>query len=70
MIDDWTTVVPAPGEAKRVARELLALARSPHDVRSAGNGSEFRIPPYLADLYTAPPVPKRRRAPKNEESDQ
>jgi len=70
MNDDWTTVVPAPGEIKAVARELLALAASPADVRTDGNGTEFRIPPYLADLYTAPAAPKRRRAPKKEEGDE
>lgn len=70
--DDWTTVVPEPGAVAETARELLALARSPHDVRTAGGGSEFRIPPYLADLYTAPAeAPKRRRSTKKEtESDQ
>jgi len=64
MRDDWVTVVPAAGEVKEVARALLALAHSPHDVRTAGTGTEFRIPPYLADLYNAPP---KRRRPKKEE---
>jgi len=69
MTDDWTTVVPAPGQVKAVAQELLALADSPADVRTDGNGTEFRIPPYLADRYTTPPAPKRRRA-KKEEGDE
>lgn len=73
MRDDWVTVVPDRDAIKAVARELLALARSPQDVRTDGNGSEFRIPPYLADLYTAPvpistpaPEPKPRRRTKKE----
>lgn len=66
MVDDWTTVVPAPGDVAEVARALLALARSPHDVRTTAGGTEFRVPVYLADLYTAPAAPKRRRAKKEE----
>lgn len=72
MIDDWATVIPEAGQVKETARALLALARSPHDVRTAGTGSEFRIPPYLLDLYTAPEqpaLPKRRRT-KKEEGDE
>jgi len=71
--DDWTTVVPDPGHVKTVARELLALAEVPTDVRTDGNGTEFRIPPYLAELYTAPaepPAPKRARRTKKEEGDE
>lgn len=69
MTDDWTLVIPDPGMVKETARVLLDLARSPHDVRTDGNGNEFRIPPYLADLYTTPPAPKRRRI-KKEEGDE
>lgn len=68
MEDDWTTIVPEPGRVRDVALELLALAKSPTDVRTDGNGSEFRIPPYLADLYTAPPKPRRRIKKDEEES--
>jgi len=68
MRDDWITVVPDADKVKAVAAQLLALARSPHDVRTTGTGTEFRIPPYLADLYSAPP--KRRRAPKKEEGEE
>lgn len=64
--DDWITVVPGAGEAGAVARELLALASSPAHVRTDGNGSEFRIPPYLADLYSPAPAPKKRAAKKKE----
>lgn len=67
MTDDWTLVMPAPGETKTVAAALLALARDPHHVRTTSGGTEFRIPPYLADLYNAPP--KRRRT-KKEEGDE
>jgi len=60
MKDDWVTIIPARHEIKEVARALIALAASPHDVRTGRGGMEFRVPPYLADLYTAPR--KRRRA--------
>lgn len=65
---DWVTVVPAREDVKETARALLALARSPHDVRTVGTGHEFRVPPYLADLYNAPPKPRRRM--KKEEGDE
>jgi hypothetical protein len=71
MRDDWVAVIPAKGEIKAVATALLSLARSPHDVRTDGNGSEFRVPPYLAELYSAPeqtPAPRRRR--KKEEGEE
>lgn len=64
MRDDWVTVVPAPDAVKETAAALLAMAVSPHDVRTLGTGNEFRVPPYLADLYNAPP--KRRRIKKEE----
>ena len=69
MTDDWTVVVPGPGEVTRTAQVLLSLARDPGDLRTAAGGTEFRIPPYLADLYHAPPLPKRRRT-KREEGDE
>jgi len=68
--DDWITVIPDPGEVKKVARDLLALASSPAHVRTDGNGSEFRIPPYLADLYSPAPAPKKRAAKKKEEGEE
>lgn len=71
MTDDWITVMPAKSEVKATARELLALARTPADVRTDSNGDVFRIPPYLADLYTAPapeaPKPRRRTKKEGEE---
>ena len=77
MKSDWVSVVPARGEVLEVARALLALARDPQDVRTGGSGNEFRVPPYLADLYSAPtaeppqaPEPKPRRRIKKEEGEQ
>ena len=70
MRTDWTTVVPGPGQVKETARALLALARDPKDVYTAGGGMEFRIPPYLAELYNAPaeaPKPRRRTRKDGEE---
>lgn len=59
------TVVPGPDAIQETAKALLALAESPTHVRTDGNGSEFRIPPYLADLYNAP-APKKRTVKKKE----
>jgi hypothetical protein len=68
MTDDWVHVVPAPEAVQETAVLLLSLADSPAHVRTDGNGSEFRIPPYLADKYNAPPKPRRRS--KKEEGDE
>lgn len=74
---EWTTVVPPDGEVAATAAALLALARTPADVRTARGGNEFLVPSYLADAYTRPaaktPVekaptatPPRRRTTKKE----
>ncbi|MDF2711476.1 MAG: hypothetical protein K0R62_7128 [Nonomuraea muscovyensis] len=69
-VKDWTVVVPAAGDVKETARALLALADSPGDVRTDGNGSEFLVPPYLADRYTESLRPKPRRRAKKDEEDE
>lgn len=79
---DWVTVVPAKGELNAVARKLLSMA-DPKDVLTTGNGTEFLVPPEVADAYhatsapaapvvTAPSTtPKRRgRAPKITETEE
>lgn len=59
----WVTVIPGKGRVGEVARELLALADTPTHVRTDGNGSEFLVPPYLADRYlTPPPAPASTQA--------
>lgn len=69
---DWTTVIPPEGETAATARALLALARSPQDVRTSNAGNEFLVPSYLADAYTRPApaekisTPPRRRSTKKE----
>jgi hypothetical protein len=69
-MDGWVHIMPARGEIASVAAELLALARTPLDVRTDGNGNEFVVPPYLAELYNAPAAaPKRRRTKKDEEGE-
>lgn len=68
MRDDWVTVVPGAEGLPATAAALLALAQHPGHVRTAGSGNEFIVPPYLADLYTAP-APKKR-APKKKEGDE
>lgn len=44
-------VVPAGGQLKATAQQLLDLADSPRDVRTTGNGLEFEVPDELADRY-------------------
>lgn len=69
-MDGWVHVIPAREDIPAVAKELLALARTPLDVRTDGTGDEFVVPQYLADLYNAPAAaPKRRRTKKDEEGD-
>lgn len=65
-MDDWTTVVPEPGRVAETARALLALAHHPSDVATQRGGNEFRIPPYLAELFNPTPAPKRRRSTQKE----
>lgn len=60
MRSDWVVVTPADGKVAETAAELLSLARHPGDVRTAGSGAEFIVPPYLADAYTKPKRPARR----------
>lgn len=69
MGSDWIVVIPGPDEVQATARALLALASDPSHVRTQNAGNEFLVPPYLADLYSAPPAPRRRR-PKKEEGDE
>lgn len=76
MIDrsDWVTVVPADGELQATAQALLAVA-DPKDVLTASNGTQFLVPPEVADAYHAarstPAAPKRRgRAPKITETEE
>lgn len=75
MRDDWIEIVPGTDGLEATAADLLVLARHPGDVRTAGAGDTFIVPPYLAALYApaaAPepveaPAPKRRRTKKEEE---
>ena len=66
-VKDWAVVVPARGEVRETAQALLALADSPADVRTDGNGTEFLVPPYLADRFNESLRPKPRRRAKKEE---
>jgi hypothetical protein len=69
-VKDWATVVPPAAEVKATAQALLALADSPADVRTDGNGTEFLVPPYLADRYNESLRPKPRRRAKKDEEDE
>ncbi|MER5705996.1 hypothetical protein [Streptomyces sp. NPDC002122] len=66
-VKDWAVVVPAPGEVRETAQALLALADSPAHVRTDGNGTEFLVPPYLADKFNESLRPKPRRRAKKED---
>lgn len=66
---DWTLISPDAEYVKETAQTLLALARSPQDVRTARGGTEFWVAPYLADLYANPtpePTAKPRRRTKKD----
>lgn len=65
-ISTWITVIPGPGKASEVARELLTLAPDPNDVRTINGGAEFLVPPDLADAYHALSKPKPARGRKKE----
>lgn len=69
-LDDWVHIVPGKEGPKVAASLLLELAVSPRDVRTESNGTEFLVPPYLAELYNPTPVPapKRRRVKKEDEN--
>ena len=60
MTNEWITVEPGLAGVPETAKVLLALAEDPTHVRTGGNGSEFLVPSYLAELYTNPPKPRRR----------
>ena len=66
--EGWINIAPQEGgDVAALARELLALAHVPTHVRTDGNGTEFRVPKYVADLYLNPPeAPKPRRRTKKE----
>lgn len=66
--DGWVTIVPAPGETAGTARALLALAGDPRDVVSQRGGTEFLVPPEIADVYLKPAPPRRARKTKENPS--
>lgn len=61
---DWAPIVPGAGELKETAKVLLLIAGDPALVRTDGNGTEFRVPQWVADAFTAPAEPKKQRAPR------
>ena len=63
-MSDWQPIVPGAGEAQEVARLLLALADDPAHVRTQRGGSEFLVPPYLAERFTQPEPEKPKRQPR------
>lgn len=68
---DWVPVVPGKGELGETARALLAIAGDTSLVRTEGNGTEFLVPSWVAERFTAPEEPqtprRRGRAKKSEE---
>lgn len=63
MDSDWVLIIPGKEGPKVTAALLLELASSPAHVRTDGNGLEFRVPPYLAELYNPTPVAASAAAP-------
>ncbi|TRV72547.1 hypothetical protein FKN01_29590 [Streptomyces sp. 130] len=62
---EWQPIVPGAGEAQEVARLLLALADDPAHVRTQRGGSEFLVPPYLAEKFVQPePEPEKPKTTK------
>lgn len=60
MRSDWIHVEPGWEGNKALAQLLLSLAHDPSHVRTMGGVEGFLVPPYLAELYTTPPKPRRR----------
>lgn len=61
---DWVPVISGAGELKETAKVLLLIANDPALVRTDGNGTEFLVPQWVADAFTAPAEPKKQRAPR------
>lgn len=59
--DGWVPVIPGRGELKETAKVLLLIANDPALVRTDGNGTEFLVPQWVADAFTAPAEPARKR---------
>ena len=73
LFDDWLPVLPGKGQIKETAAALLAIAGDPKLVRTESNGTEFLVPAWVAERFTAPdtppePVKRRPRARKSEEN--
>lgn len=60
----WVPVVPGAGELKETAKVLLLIAGDPALVRTDGNGTEFLVPGWVADAFTAPAGTPKKRAPR------
>lgn len=59
--EGWVPVVPGADELKETAKVLLLIAGDPALVRTDGNGTEFLVPEWVADAFTTPAEPVRRR---------
>lgn len=68
MTGDWQVIVPGAGEVPEVAVLLLGMADDPAHVRTQRGGSEFLVPPYLAERFTQPDPKTRPRARRTKES--
>lgn len=67
--DDWVPVIPGQDGIKAAAQELLTIAGDPALVRTAGNGTEFLVPSWVADAFVSPPAPEKKRAPRARKSE-
>lgn len=59
--EGWVPVIPGAGELKETAKVLLLIAGDPALVRTDGNGTEFLVPEWVADAFTAPAEPAKKR---------
>lgn len=73
MSEDFAAVIPEKGKLKETALVLLRLADDARHVMTDGNGTEFRVPAYLAERYAGEvyekPKPRRGRPPKNRDGE-
>lgn len=65
---DYELVIPAAGEIAATARALLAVADHPNQVLTHRGGTEFSVPPHVAQRWRESLSPKPRGRSKSKES--
>lgn len=67
---DWVPVIPGTGELKETAKVLLLIANNPALVRTDGNGTEFLVPEWVAEAFTAPAEPAKKRVTRHRKTEE